>query len=490
MRVFPQSTPFANPLTRLRRGRRLTLTALALLLASCTRSVNPDIERGSAYEFRLGFPEIRASAIGLLGDDGTPRISVSADIVYSSLIYRTVQDRTYASVVVEIRVQGADEGSTFIRTVQNALDIESLNREMITTQDAFTFERDIEVDPGSYTVTISVLDQVSGKQTTLEEAAFIPDPDQPVMNLTTVRLLGRIPLAGGGHRFIPVSTYDVPGRMDSLRLQLQVTNNRSESPLELTSRLIRYQADTTAARPMQFNNYGASTIQFKGVDYDESRILEESIRSFETPGSVTIEYPLSRLPRGNYRFEVRASREGMEEPIFKARDFSVKSENYPAIQTPRELAAPLVYLMDTKQYEALMAIENEDSLKQAIDRFWLTNVKSLTDARDVIAKFYQRVEEANKQFSNFKEGWKTDMGMMYILFGPPWYVERQLNVMIWSYAYDRTDPRYNFIFEQPKVKNEFFPFNNYLLRRDQSYYNVYYQQAQLWLTGQILTRDL
>jgi len=108
----------------------------------------------------------------------------------------------------------------------------------------------------------------------------------------------------------------------------------------------------------------------------------------------------------------------------------------------------------------------------------------------VIEKYYQRVEEANKQFSNFKEGWKTDIGMMYILFGPPWYVERKLNMMFWSYAYDRSDPRYNFFFEQPKVKNEFFPFNNYLLDRNQGYYNIYYQQVQLWLTGQIMRRDL
>lgn len=475
------------------RGLIAVITLLGLISltgVSCTRSVNPDIERGSSYEFRFGFPEIRASAIGLLNGDGEALIQVSTDIVYSSLIYRTVNDRTFANVLLEIEILGADDGSTYSNRVQHALEIESVDQNIITTQDAFTFQRGINVDPGNYTIVINVLDQSSGKATVSEQTAFIPDPDEPVLNLTTIRLLGRTPIAQGGFEFLPVSTYDVPGRVDSLRFMLQITNNQEEKPLEVNARLIRYESDNSPARPMHFNNYGASTLAFKGIDYDRDEIVTESIRELTTPGTVTIEYPIRRLEQGNYRFEVRAIRDGMEEEVFKARDFSVKSRHYPSIQSARELAAPLFYLMDEKEYDALMAIQDEDSLKQAVDRFWLSNIQSMSEARAVIEKYYQRVEEANKQFSNFKEGWKTDIGMMYILFGPPWYVERKLNMMLWSYAYDRSDPRYNFFFEQPKVKNEFFPFNNYLLDRNQGYYNIYYQQVQLWLTGQIMRRDL
>jgi len=100
------------------------------------------------------------------------------------------------------------------------------------------------------------------------------------------------------------------------------------------------------------------------------------------------------------------------------------------------------------------------------------------------------VEEANKQFSNFKEGWKTDLGMIYILFGPPWYVDDSLNRMRWSYSYNRNDPDYNYLFETPKLKSEFYPYQNYLLQRNQYYFNIEYQQTQLWLTGQILRRSL
>lgn len=467
----------------------LWMPLIGLTLMHCTRSVNPDIERGSGYTFRAGFPETRVSAIGLLNEKDEAIVNVAVDIVYSSLIYRTFEQRTYANVLIDIQLVGK-EGTDFSTSAQNSLEIESASAAIITTQDAFLFEKEIKAKPGAYNVVISVLDQTSGKQTSSEHTVTIPDPDNPFVNITTIRLLGRSPMTDGSRLFVPITTYDVPGKVDSLRFSLQITNNIAETPLEITSRLVRFAADTTPARPMQYNNYGPSSIMYKGIDYDRIEELDVSTRTLEQPGSVFIEYPLGKLPRGNYRFEITAVREGMEVPVFKAREFSIKSQNYPTLQTTRELAAPLFYLMDEKEYDKLMAIQDDDSLKLAIDRFWLSNVKSINDAGNVIAKYYQRVEEANKQFSNFKEGWKTDMGMVYILFGPPWYVERQLNLMLWSYSYDRSDPRFNYLFEQPKVKNEFFPFNNYLLQRDQQYYNVYYQQVQLWLSGQILTRDL
>ena len=57
---------------------------------------------------------------------------------------------------------------------------------------------------------------------------------------------------------------------------------------------------------------------------------------------------------------------------------------------------------------------------------WLTKTKALENIK--FGDSVEEIEEANKQFSNYKEGWKTDMGMMYILFGPPWYIESTLEM--------------------------------------------------------------
>jgi len=117
-------------------------------------------------------------------------------------------------------------------------------------------------------------------------------------------------------------------------------------------------------------------------------------------------------------------------------------------------------------------------------------VKNSQKAKYVIELFYQRVEDANKQFSNFKEGWKTDRGMLYILFGPPWYIDNEVQRQIWSYSYNSQDFEKNFLLVAPRLNTKFYPFENYLLQRSSGYSNVYYQQIELWKSGLILDREL
>lgn len=471
------------------RGWFSPLMAGLLLLGACTRVSNPDIERGADYYFQDGYPEVRLSALGVLNEEDEGVIAVAADIVESSLIYREIEDETRAALGVEIQITG-QEGTSFTETFTTQLQVESEREAWHTRPDVIHFSKEMPAPPGEYQVTYSVTDLTSGNRSVRTTDTFIPDPEDNQLRLTSVRLLARDsahdPDEGG---YLPVTTYDVSTINDSLRFVVQVTNNRSEQPLQVTSRLIQYESDTTSARPMSFNNYTQSSLPYKGIDYSEDEVIDQTQRTLTQPGSVLIEYRYPRPDRGNYRFEVRANDSESEE-LFKARDFSIMGRNYPNLRTPGELAEPLIYLMDRRDHEEMMAIENPDSLKAEIDRFWLSNVGSQSQARQVISLFYERVEQANKQFTNFKEGWKTDMGMMYILFGPPWYVDTRLNEMLWSYAYDRSDPRYNFLFERPRGVSEFFPFNNYLLQRDQSYFNIQYQQVERWLSGTILIRQL
>jgi GWxTD domain-containing protein len=146
--------------------------------------------------------------------------------------------------------------------------------------------------------------------------------------------------------------------------------------------------------------------------------------------------------------------------------------------------------MNEKDHKKLMSYSDPKKIKEEVDRFWLTHLEDKQTARAVIKKFYERVEQANKQFSNFEEGWKTDPGFIYILFGPPWYIEERVDFMQWSYAYDRENPNYNYVFRRNKMESKFYPFRNYLLQRQNFYYQIEYQQRQRWLTGQILKRDV
>ncbi|MDX1639344.1 MAG: GWxTD domain-containing protein, partial [Balneolaceae bacterium] len=160
------------------------------------------------------------------------------------------------------------------------------------------------------------------------------------------------------------------------------------------------------------------------------------------------------------------------------------------LKSPEELARPLVYLMGRGDHEQLMSIDDSDSLKAAVDRFWLLNIRNKSDAKTILRLYYERVEEANKRFSNFKEGWKTDRGLVFILFGSPISVQEIHDTETWHYSYNRNNSRYNYEFKKNRFKSEFYPFDYYVLQRDAEYYNLQKQQVNLWLSGQIIYRKL
>ncbi len=47
-----------------------------------------------------------------------------------------------------------------------------------------------------------------------------------------------------------------------------------------------------------------------------------------------------------------------------------------------------------------------------------------TATNELMDQYYSRVRYANEHFTSFSPGWRTDMGMIYILFGPPDDIER------------------------------------------------------------------
>jgi GWxTD domain-containing protein len=468
-------------------AKALLISLLACIALSCARSSNPDVERGSTYNYKPGFPEVRFSAVGFLNENNNPSINIAADIVYGSLVYKELDSLQKAKLAIDVRIVKKESDNNVIESKRYEINIDREDDSILSSQQSYIFQKRLDVPAGSYKVYFTVTDLNSDKKITRTAETSIPNPANNQIDLTDIRMLGK-DMDVESPEWLPVTTYTVPGKVDSLMFIFQATNNSSEQPLSINANLLRFDSDTSIARPMFFNNYSPSSIQYKGIELDDETTVQQSQRKLLEEGSVFIEFKFAQQERGNYRFEVRSDKEGEE--LFKARDFGVKSKNYPALKTAEELARPLAYLMAKDDYEDLISISNPDSLKQAIDRFWLKEIGDKNKAVSVLKLYYQRVEEANKQFSNFKEGWKTDTGMMYILFGPPWYVDTRLDQMQWSYAYNRSDPDRNFLFFQPKLQSEFYPFKHYLLRRRQSLYNVEYQQVSLWLSGLILQRQI
>jgi GWxTD domain-containing protein len=150
---------------------------------------------------------------------------------------------------------------------------------------------------------------------------------------------------------------------------------------------------------------------------------------------------------------------------------------FPEVGTLRAFAGPIRYLSTNEEWSQL---ESAEFSKAALDKFWLKVAQSKERARRIIRSYYQQVAEANALFTNYKEGWKTDQGMIYILYGKPDLVQVQAGKEEWIYVKTPNNPEIKFTFV--RVKNPFTD-RHYVLMRSKNYTRSHYQIVSQWRRG-------
>ncbi|MBN1413928.1 MAG: GWxTD domain-containing protein [Bacteroidales bacterium] len=154
--------------------------------------------------------------------------------------------------------------------------------------------------------------------------------------------------------------------------------------------------------------------------------------------------------------------------------------DYPRIRKVQQMIEPLAYLTSTVEYDKLKKSVNQ---KLAVDNFWLGLTKNDKDrARELIRVYYNRVYFANYYFTTFKPGWKTDRGMIYIIYGPPQAVAREPGVEKWIYYKNNFATSLTFTFTYTPSS---YALNNFILQRSESYDTYWRQAVDAWQKGTV-----
>ncbi len=171
---------------------------------------------------------------------------------------------------------------------------------------------------------------------------------------------------------------------------------------------------------------------------------------------------------GMYRFRVDTS----EQNGLTLHNFG---KSFPTMQSPENLINPLQYLTSSKEFKVLLV---SGSKKIATDEFWLTASRNISRAKELIKIFYDRILFANLYFKSYKEGWKTDRGMIYVIHGTPSQVYRTSYDEKWLYG--RGMKTITFVFNK---KANIFSDKNYVLDRMSAYMKSWYKAVEYWRNG-------
>lgn len=138
---------------------------------------------------------------------------------------------------------------------------------------------------------------------------------------------------------------------------------------------------------------------------------------------------------------------------------------FPKYRQLNELVEPMLYIMSEQEQKAMLASKD---IKQSFDAFWMNTYGVKARARNAIRKYFLLVEQVNALFTDFKPGWKTDRGMLYIAYGKPDEVYRSGSGEEWFY-----DSGEAFEFT---IISSFFAPRTYTLRRNPGFEKQWYER--------------
>jgi GWxTD domain-containing protein len=178
---------------------------------------------------------------------------------------------------------------------------------------------------------------------------------------------------------------------------------------------------------VQLFSTGSDSIQLIWTVTDPAKKVELTERTAVAPNGTiqTHEFvlPLDSLAPAKYTLTVEADGNGRRET--RTRTFGLRIPGIPSSVTDLDAAIhQLKYIATTSENRQLRQASFGER-ERLFREFWTRRDPTAgTDENELMEEYYQRVEVANEKFATHREGWETDRGRVYILYGEPTDIER------------------------------------------------------------------
>ena len=454
------------------RGALVWLVAL-VLVAGCGGARIPVDGRSTGYT--PGVPDFDLDAAIVLAY-GAVELEALVSIPRASLVFVRDSSGFQAIARTAFRLQDDDENVLTSASRTDTLRVETFAQTVSFVP--LVVRQRLASEPGSLILSAEVEDARTGRLALRQLAVEVPDLDD-APSVGTPQLSGVLP---GAEAFQPLVSRGVPAGLDSFRVRFDVLGARG--PLVVRAELVRVESDTTVAeRPSAFTPSRVS-LRARGINPRQADTVFVSQQRIDAPDrSLTVATSLPTLRPGVYTLTMSATARGQEVPFgVTSRTFIVRPQGFPRLVGIEAFVEPLAYIATPREMAALHAA-GHDSIRYAFDQFWgsLFNERRLAAA--TLRAYYERVEEANRQFSGHTDGWKTDRGMVYVLLGPPERVEDRFDSEVWTYGSGQTGGV--FVFERTaRRERDETPFDVWTLVRDPAYDTLWRRAVRLWRSGQ------
>lgn len=284
--------------------------------------------------------------------------------------------------------------------------------------------------PGNYKLTVTVIDKISEREYKRSRRLTVLNYSNYDFALSGILLLSSIEEDNGKYKITPHISDEIGRLSNGFFTFFEVYSNNIPQDAKFIYRILEGDEVKT-----------------------ESEIITKLID--KNPQQEFIKIPSQKkLATGEYTLRIIALNETVNEKS------QINEENYLAVAQRSikvvhsisgnilsnldEAIQQMIYIAYQDEIDEIKDAPNFKEKERRFMEFWKSKDPSpSTEINEAFEEYYTRIQYANSNFKSYTKGWMTDKGMVYVIYGPPYNVEKQNSYTdnrayeVWRYRNNR-----------------------------------------------------
>ena len=409
--------------------RRFTLVLLLFLFQVLI--VDGRAQSGETLDEQHGF---LLDVISLRGDSAeTHRVDVYVVIPYQSLQFEKRETSYRSNFTVRISVR--DKSGERLRTesVSRVLDVTEYTSTQGINAEFDYIQKVYSLPPGDYEVEVLVRDVLAQRELSRRRRVSVIDYRSYPFSISGILLAGAIAQQQGRYTVTPHVTDDVTSMLTDGFFAFFESYNNSPliSAFDATWQILDSDGDVMAS---------GERMRQVCEQNRQQHFVKVNLPADISPGNFVLKVLALRIDAGE---ELQTS------DILAVSEHSLRIEMNSQFGPIGDEALwtairQMRYVATQEELNVIEAGADTETRRERFFDFW-RNIDPTpgTLRNEAYDEFYARIDYVNKKFRSYSAGWLTDMGRVFIIFGPPQDVQRQdyrtdgRVVERWSYPNNR-----------------------------------------------------
>jgi GWxTD domain-containing protein len=344
-------------------------------------------------------------AISVISDQpGKTRVDVYVEVPYHELHFVKTGEQYLANYEASVQFVASDKQVVDQRSWGNEVRVSDFNQTTSEKLKSLTHQM-LNLAPGNYKIDVQIYEPETKKRTTKHNSIIVSDFSKDELSFSDIMLVNKLTRVGDKTGVIPNVSGSFLRQKEGFFLFFEAYHVSPVDSLFLICRILDWNKKAVWQKDLAEPPSESKMQIFVKVD------------SIEFPAGVYTTFIDGYNARSGSNPDLKAE---------TSRLFSVHWADMPLTVTNLDKAIEeLQYVAKGEELDSIEAGKTIDERRKRFLAFWEKRNPDPSSGRNpLMEEYYRRVDYANRTFTHYIEGWKTDMGMVYIRLGPPESIER------------------------------------------------------------------